>query len=226
MYFLEVSKKIGEVLEGIPNKWNAKEAIIEMKSVSYPHWKQMEWIGFYFQYLCEKFLSDFVKIPGPRYDNVSFDGFYKIPWDFKAHAMNTSSHRIIVNDSEAIANAIREHEAVGLILAIGKVEYNDEERTFQKWHEEIKGGKSEYEKERIKRGAWSRLRKVSFDLQQVSFLKITDATLMKCGSFQTDFRNSNGSPRRSKLLIDLENIDKEMEYYIEYHTREKRRKQI
>lgn len=99
---------------------------------------------------------------------------------------------------------------------VGKVLYSDEDRTFQKWHEALKGGKSKYVIERIKRGAWSRLRKVSFDLQQISFIGITDDTLVKCGSFQEDFRNADGRPRRAKVLLDLEKIDEELEFFIEF----------
>ena len=91
--------------------------------------------------------------------------------------------------------AICEYGEVGLALALGKVMYNDDDRTFQQWHEEIKGGKSRYELERIQRGAWSRLRKVCFGLQHISFIRLTDGTLVKCGSFQRDFRNSNGKFR-------------------------------
>jgi hypothetical protein len=216
MNFLETSKQIGRELETIPKVWDGRKSVLEMKKNGFPHWKQMEWIGFYFQFICENFLPKIVKIPGPKYGNVKFDGFKDIPWDFKAHAINTSSHQIIVNDSEATANAIQEYGAVGLILALGKVLYNDEDRTFQKWHEELKGGKSKYEFRRIERGAWSRLRKVSFDLQQISFIQITDNTLVKCGVFQKDFRNSNGKPRREKVLIDLEKIDKDLIYYINF----------
>jgi len=216
MNLLKVARQIGKKLKNIPKKWDGRKSILEMKKSHYPHWKQMEWIGFYFQFLCEKYLSNFMEIPGPRYGNVNFDAFRDIPWDFKAHAMNTSSHQIIVNDSEATANGIKDYGAVGLILALGKVLYNDEDRSFQKWHEALKGGLSEYSLERIKRGAWSRLRKVSFDLQQISFIKITDATLVKCGSFQRDFRNANGSPRREKVLLDLEKIDDELIHIIEF----------
>lgn len=214
--FLQTTKEIVIKLKSIPKFWDGRDSILEMKDVDFPHWKQMEWIGFYFQFLCEKYLSDIMKIPGPMYGNVRFDGFKDIPWDFKAHAMNTSSHQIIVNDSQATADTIKKYGAVGLILALGKVLYNDEKRTFQKWHERLKGGKSKYEIGRIERGAWSRLRKVSFDLQQISFIKITDETLIKCGSFQVDFRNSNGRPRKSKVLIDLEKIDKELINFIEF----------
>ena len=161
-------------------------------------------------------MQDVLTIPGPAYNNVSFDGVKNIPWDFKAHAINTSSHQIIVNDSEATAQAIKDYCEVGLILALGEVIYNDVKKTFQKWHEKLKGGKSKFEMARIERGAWSRLRKVSFKLKQISFIKITDETLIKCGSFQTDFRNSDGSPRKAKVLIDLEKLDKEIIDVIEF----------
>jgi len=212
-----VAQNIGNTLHySLPIKWDGKQSILEMKEANYPQWKQMEWIGFYFQFLCEQKLSGIMQIPGPQYGNVKFDAYNIIPWDFKAHAMNTSSHQIIVNDSMAIANGIKDFGAVGVILAVGKVEYNDENRTFQKWHEELKGGKSRYEIEREKRGAWSRLRKVSFELKQISFIIITDDVLEKCGAFQRGFRNSNGSPRNEKVLLDLEKLDDEIIHYIDF----------
>ncbi|ODS43022.1 MAG: hypothetical protein MSIBF_07210 [Candidatus Altiarchaeales archaeon IMC4] len=162
-------------------------------------------------------MNSVMEIQGPKYGNTEFDGFKGIPWDFKAHAINTSSHQIIVNDSEATANAIKQFGCVGLILAMGKVKYNDDERTFQKWHEELKGGKSKYELERIKRGAWSRLRKVEFKLEQISFIIIDDSILVKCGSFQRDFRNSNGTPRREKVLLDLEKLDEEIVFFLDFN---------
>ena len=216
MTFLITAEQFGKNLKNIPKKWDGRESILEMKDTNYTQWRQMEWIGFYFQFLCERYLSSIMESPGPTYDRVQFDGFKNIPWDFKAHAMNTNSHKIIVNDREATASGIKDYGAIGLILAFGKVLYDDEDRTFQKWHEALKGGKSEYEIERIERGARSRKRKVSFDLQQISFIKITDDTLVKCDSFQEGLRNANGSPRRPKVLLNLEKIDEELEYFIEF----------
>ena len=214
--FLKLAKEISEGFKNILLVWDGRKSILEMKESGFPHWKQMEWIGWYFQFLCERFLKDIVEIPGPKLGNVRFDGSLKIPWDFKAHAINTSSHQIIVNDSEATATGIKKFGSVGLILSMGKVEYNDEQRTFQKWHEALKGGKSKYELERIKRGAWSRLRKTEFNLEQISFIKIDDNVLIKCGSFQRDFRNSNGRPRREKVLLDLEKLDEEIVYFLDF----------
>jgi hypothetical protein len=214
--FLNLSKEISTGFNNIPLYWDGRKSILEMKEEKFNQWKQMEWIGFYFQFLCGKLLKNIMSIPGPRYKNVEFDGFKEIPWDFKSHAINTSSHQIIVNDSEATANAIRDYSSVGLILALGEVKYNDEKRTFQKWHERLKGGKSKYELERIQRGAWSRLRKTEFNLKQISFIKIDDAVLIKCGSFQRDFRNSNGQPRREKVLLDLEKLNEEIVYFLDF----------
>jgi hypothetical protein len=80
----------------------------------------------------------------------------------------------------------------------------------------LKGGVSEYSQERIKRGAWSRLRKQNFTLKQISIIEITDKTLIKCGSFQENFRNSDGQPHRKKVLLNLEKIDEELVRFIEY----------
>ncbi len=214
--FFKIAKEISKGFKNILILWDGRKSILEMKESGFNQWRQMEWIGWYFQFLCGKFLKNSVKIPGPKYGNVEFDGFKKIPWDFKAHAINTSSHQIIVNDSEATANAIKEFGCVGLILAMGGVKYNDDKRTFQKWHEKIKGGLSGYSKKRIKRGAWSRLRKVEFDLEQISFIKIDDSVLVKCGSFQRDFRNSNGLPRKEKVLLDLEKLDEEIVFFLNF----------
>jgi len=217
MSFAATSRRIGDVLKaGVPKLWDGKQSILTMRDNGCRNWRQMEWIGFYFQFLCEQKLAKIVQSPGPTYGNVRFDAVCEIPWDFKAHAINTSSHEIIVNDSEATALAIRQFGEVGLVLALGQVVYNDEARSFQAWHNKIKGGKSKYELDRIKRGAWSRLRKVAFDLQQISFIRLTDSTLVKCGSFQSDFRNADGRPRRAKVLIDLEQLDEETVHFVEF----------
>ncbi|PKP57281.1 MAG: hypothetical protein CVT89_04770 [Candidatus Altiarchaeales archaeon HGW-Altiarchaeales-2] len=217
--YLNIAQQISEKFNEIPIHWDGRKAILEMKDANFPHWRQTEWMGFYFQFLCEKLLNNYLKIPGPKYGNPEFDGFKEIPWDMKAHATNTSSHQIIVNDSEATTKAIKDFGCVGLILAIGEVKYNDDERTFQRWHGELKGGKSKYELERIKRGAWSRLRKVEFNLRQISFVIIDDSVLAKSGSFQKDFRNANGNPRNEKVLLDLEKLDEENIFFLDFQSR-------
>jgi hypothetical protein len=113
---------------------------------------------------------------------------------------------------EAMDRCIQEYGGVGLILAIGSAEYDDEKRTFQNWHEQLKGGKSKYEYERIKRGATSRVRKITFVLRKTEVLWLTSDLILAgirgnwIGKFQEGMRNADGSPRRPKYEINVEAI--------------------
>ena len=209
-----ISTKLIEQLDGVlakmPARWNGRKAILEMKDAGYPHWRQMEWIGFYFQFLCDTKLPPLVQIPGPKYGRVEFDGLSEIPWDFKVHprknANGQDNKSVIVNDTLATAEAIKQFGGAGLILAIGDAEYNDEDRSFQIWHQELKGGLSNYEKQRILRKAPSRLRKTSFKLSEIDLILLDAKTVKTLGSFQEGFRNSDGSPRNPKVLLDLASV--------------------
>ena len=50
MNFLDASKEIGKVLSKMPTAWDGRNSILEMKNVGFSHWKQMEWIGFIFNF--------------------------------------------------------------------------------------------------------------------------------------------------------------------------------
>jgi hypothetical protein len=156
-----------------------------------------------------------MEIPGKEYGNVKFDAFKNIPWDFKCHIQNDSNGKekteLIINDKEAINNAIEQYGSIGLVIGLGDAEYNDKDRTFQNWVDELKGGKSDYEKERIERGANSRLRKVAFNLKVIIFVKINKENLKYLGTYNQG-RNSNGKPRPPKYELDLKNLDK-FEHY-------------
>ncbi len=214
-YFKNAAKEIACELSSINKEWNGKHAILDMKNSGYNQWRQMEWIGWYFQFLCEKKLDKIMKIPGKEYGNVKFDGFKIIPWDFKCHIENDYKGKekteLIINDRAAIDKAIEDYGSVGLVIGTGNAKYNDEDRTFQNWVEELKGGKSNYEKERIERGASSRLRKVSFNLKEIVFVKISKDNLKYLGTYNQG-RNSNGNPREPKYELDLKNLDK-FEHY-------------
>ena len=203
-------EELSALLSEMPAIWDGRNAILEMKNAGYPHWKQMEWMGFYFQFLCDTKLSSIIEIPGPKYGRVEFDGFAEIPWDFKAHptknAKGQESRSVIVNDRLATAQAITQFGGAGLILAIGEATYNDQDRSFQIWHQELKGGLSHYEKERILRKAPSGLRKTEFKLNEIDLILLDDAMVKHLSSFQEGFRNSDGSPRNAKVLLDLDNI--------------------
>ena len=198
--------------EGLPEIWDGKESIKFMKDEGCTQWRQMEWPGFYFQFMCETILSKygFMDIPGPKYGKVEFDGFKTIPWDFKAHSIPRGvedKEQIPTNGFDESVQAIDEYGAVGFIIISGISEYDDDNQSFKIWHDELKGGVSDYEKERIRRKAPSRRRKVNFSPKELIFVFVDDDNINSCGKFQTNFRNSNGTARRAKILLDLKRND-------------------
>ena len=150
--------------------WDGRSSIVEMKDGGSKDWKQMEWMGFYFEFLCQTHFDGIIDMPGKKYRSTTFDAFCEISWDFKAHAANTTRHDVITNDVEAIKSTLDDYGYYGIILAIGEVEYNDEQRTFKKWHDELKERISKYEINRINRGAMSRRRKTEFILSEIHFI--------------------------------------------------------
>ncbi len=99
--------------------------------------------------------------------------------------------------------SIAQYDAHGLIVALCDVEYNDDDRTFQRWQEELKGGKSRYEIEREQRTSVSRYRKTQAVLIEILFLVITSKNV-KFLDFYHQGRNSDGTPRPPKYMLDLE----------------------
>jgi len=43
----ELIEQLGKKLADMPAQWDGRSAILEMRDADYPHWRQMEWIGFY-----------------------------------------------------------------------------------------------------------------------------------------------------------------------------------
>lgn len=184
-------------LSRIPAVWDGRKCILAMKARDY-HWRQMEWIGFYGQMIAEDLLRASMQIPGKRYDNVLFDVSGNINWDIKVHPTTTTGS--ILNDIEATKRSIKEHGVHGLVMIAVDVDY-DESGDFKRWHDELKGGKSDYEVERIRRGAPSRRRKIRAKVREINFVLLTGENINQLGTAQNGWRNSNGAPRRPKYKI-------------------------
>lgn len=201
------SKEIfNKLMSKLPTFWDGKKTIEYMRNNGCTNWKQMEWPGWYFQFMCESILKedDYFEIPGKRYGKVEFDGFHEINYDFKAHSeFEGSSPKVPTNGFQEVQLAIKDTRTVGFIVACGFVDFDDETQSFKNWHDQLKGKTSKYEEERVSRGAPSRRRKVSFKLQKIVFLFVDESNLKYTASFQGGMRNSNGVARNPKVMIDL-----------------------
>ena len=198
-------------LRNFPKFWDGKTCILELKEANY-NWRQMEWWAFYFEWKVKNMLNGKFQLMGDRFDNVNFDLKGTINWDLKAKAIKSDDHKVILNDRSAMEQSIENHGFHGEIIALCDVEYNDHDRSFQKWHTELKGGKSAYEIERENRTSISRYRKTKAELTEIVLLVLQKNDLEKL-SIMRQGRNSNGKPRPEKYMLDLETVS-EFENYI------------
>jgi hypothetical protein len=176
------------------------------------NWRQMEWIGWYFEHKLFTVLTERMQGgKGPSFGSASFDYQKRFVWDFKTHPCltpkGTLNDPMILNDKEAVDLCIVKNKGLGFIVVHGKAVY-DTTGEFKAWHDELKGGHSSYEKERIRRGAPSRKRKSAFEIDHIEALFFNNQEELDCGVqenwitiFQEGMRNADGSSRRRKYAL-------------------------
>jgi hypothetical protein len=209
----EVISLFDQLLKVLPRYVDGKKAILEMRDGGSTNWRQMEWIGFWFEFFLEKNLIPILGgARGPTFGTTQFDFKKKFVWDLKAHP--SGAKNLILNDQIAIKKCIESEHGLGFIIISGSAKY-DSNGGFKKWHDILKGGTSAYEKNRIARGASSRRRKISFEPENLHALWFDDIGDINSAvnngwlkSFQTDMKNSNGKPRPAKFQFNLEAVSK------------------
>ncbi len=203
--------RIGDLLlSQMRGRWDGRVCVEYLRRFDY-QWRQMEWIGWYFEQRARSVLVEALGGgPGPCYGNVEFDYACDGVWDFKAHPTNQAAGWAYLNDVEAVRTCVHEHRHLGWVIAHGTADY-DATGTFKAWHDALKGKTSAYEVERIRRGAKSRRRKVAFSLEGVAVVEFhgrddLDAAV-RAGWLREDMqerqRNADGSPRAAKYGINL-----------------------
>jgi hypothetical protein len=207
----EADELLSVLRKTLPKRIDGKEAILELKRIDY-NWRQMEWIGWYFEHiLFTTIIEALGGTGGPTFGNTAIDYKKKYVWDFKAHPIltpkGTKNDTMILNDKEAMDLCIQKYHGIGFIVIYGNAIF-DQTGEFKAWHDALKGGHSDYEKERIKRGAPSRIRKSAFEIDHIEALFFNNSEVLNRGVsdcwisfFQEGMRNADGSPRRSKYAI-------------------------
>lgn len=198
----------------LPSRVDGREAILQMMSEGGRHWRQMEWIGFWFEHLGDTKVGPSLAPPatrGPRYGNTEFDIRWHEVWDCKAHPKQAGNWAIL-NDAEAIDLACAQFGGVGFVVLDGVADY-DLDGSFKAWHDSLKGGVSDYERLRVKENRPSRRRKTAFTPSGLRAIYLDPDALeegRRAGwikGFQEGMRNADGRPRRSKVQINLAGCD-------------------
>ncbi|MEY3538548.1 MAG: hypothetical protein RL645_1362 [Actinomycetota bacterium] len=187
------------------------------------NWRQMEWIGWWFEFFTEKTLASspgFTR--GPKYGNVEFDLAGEWVWDLKAHPDEAGS-KVPLNDQEAVIACIQDHGGLGYILIEGSADYESIEQEFKHWHDALKGKKTAYQKKNEAAGRPSRRRKSVFRPDGIRIIWIPALEDLEMGkrdgwisAFQEGMINSNGTARRAKFMLDLAKVPSK--YVLVYET--------
>ena len=111
----EVISLFDQLIKVIPRFVDGKKAILEMKDDGGRNWRQMEWIGFWFEFFLEKNLIPVLGgTRGPTFGTTQFDFKKKFVWDLKAHP--SGANNLILNDQNAIKNCVESEKGLGFII--------------------------------------------------------------------------------------------------------------
>lgn len=186
--------KLNDLLEvPISKQWDGKAAILDMQLEDGPY-KQMEWIGFYFEHIAQK---HFDSTPAKAKEPFDFKiGRHLI--DAKTHVINEGKTRVLLNSKSRIDETVQTQPIYYLVL-MTEVEY-DSDGSFREWHDEMKGGRSEYSKQRESVGRQSRRRKVLSNNKSLQLFKIDSTNVDQLSVFNQG-QNCDGSPRNQKYVL-------------------------
>ena len=205
--------KVVTVLEtNLPDTIDGQTAIIAMRDGGSRNWKQMEWIGFWFEFVVETQVLEAVDgKPGPKFGRTQIDLMLSAPWDLKAHPADVD--KVILNDVAAVDKCIAKFGVINYLLLKGDVAYDDDQETFKKWHDSVKGKPSRYVLRGVLSRRPSRVRKTAFSPLEILGIQLDHGDLRRgetagwISRFQEGMVNANGRPRNSKYMIHLDKID-------------------
>ena len=205
---IDTVKKLRLASQNMPTVWDGRESILEMKDAGFKHWRQMEWMDFYFKFLCQKHFTGIIDIPGKKYGITEFDAFREISWDFKVDSVDPGAYSVPANGAGAITDTLSDYGYYGIILAIGDMEFDDKKTSFKKWHDELRGKVSKHDTNKINSGIMSRTRKTTFTLKEIHFICFNSETLHQCcGLFQDLFGKTDSNQRKRKeVRVDIGKI--------------------
>lgn len=210
-----IEKKIVDIVEklrlashNMPKTWDGRESILEMKEAGFKYWRHTEWIDFYFKFLCQKYFTGIIDIPGKKYGITEFDAFSEISWDFKVDSIDPGVYSVAANDADAIEDTLHDYGYYGTILAIGDMEYDDKETSFKKWHDELREKVSKYDTNKVNSGIMARTRKTAFVLEEIHFVCFDRKALHKCCGMLQDFQGDTISSKLNpeEIIIDIPKI--------------------
>jgi hypothetical protein len=190
---------------------DARSAITEMKEHDFPGWKDVEWGSYHLKFVVKDLCNDFLEMIDYGDRRYHFKGNYL--WDVRYHA--DGRYNVPMGDIEDTNRIITDSQGLG-ILIFDIHANSDIQKSFVEWHESLKGGPSSYTIQRETEGRREQPRKTDYFIKKVIAYFFTSSDVQNGinqhwlkTSFQGGFRNSDGTSRKGKYMLDTRYIPPE-----------------
>ncbi|MCH9704682.1 MAG: hypothetical protein K0U15_00965 [Proteobacteria bacterium] len=191
-----------QTLKKIPIEWEGKQCVHELKKFNY-HWEQAEWQNFYFRYkFMQSVYCEQTQIPGDKYGKDVFDVKGEINWELNVATLKTDFCTVTLSNTATIHKAIAEHGYHGEVIALCNFAYDDNNRSFQSWHENLKG--ESFALDEIP--THCKYRKVRASVHTVVFLILKEEDLAKLPTVQGEVE-SDGKRGAVRYRLNFENTE-------------------
>ena len=192
----EAEALLAALADGLEDTWDGRTCVETMRDAEFRHWRQTEWIGWYFEYVGIAALVNAFGGGPRRILNTSFDYALRTTWDLKAHSTG-SENAAILNDLDAINAGLAENGGLGFIVLTGDPDYSDP--SFDAWHRTQRGAGAAHER--------SRMLKCAFTPRRLDAYHLGDAAALSAATERGEYavmaqgRQPDGTPRKPKLKI-------------------------
>lgn len=177
---------------------------------NYLHWRQMEWVEAYFNYQCERMLSDLIDIPETVFIQNNFTTIKKTPLIFKVYIQNVGNTKIILSDVELMTQVLLDVPEIGVIIASGTIDYPPPKKEIKESNHSINN-----EKEKIEELEKELRQHSEFKLKKIHFVPISPDFFETCATFRPKDAKVIGHSRE-KIVIEIPKIRDKSIYSVEF----------
>lgn len=193
---------------------DGRSAIIDMKDDGFPGWREVEWTGYHIKYLIQKECTLKLQDKIKAYD-LKKRHFVKGDYLWDARLNANDYNKVILGDLGEYDSIIKKNKGIG-ILIFDAIANSDIFEDFRRWHEEQKGGESNYSIGREAEGRPSRIRKTEYMIRNCQVYFFTSDDIQRGvregwidDTFQQNMRNADGSSRGAKYLLKTDQIPRD-----------------
>ena len=199
----EADALLAALADSLEPRWDGRRSVETMRDAEFRHWRQTEWIGWYFEYVGIAALVNTFGGGPRRVRNTTFDYALGSTWDLKAHSTGLENAAIL-NDLDAIEGGVAEGHGLGFIVLSGEPDFS-ESAEFDAWHRAQRGAGPAHDRSRALKSGFRPVRLDAYHLPDRDALE--RALARRELAVMAQGRQPDGRPRKPKLKLRFDLAD-------------------